>query len=402
MADADTLWVNGRIWTGETGADGRAAPVLDGVIAAKGGRIAYVGALASAPEARMKIDCAGRLVTPGLIDCHTHIVHGGNRAGEWQMRLEGVSYEEVARRGGGIVSTVKATRAASEDELVAQSLPRLDALLAEGVTTIEVKSGYGLDAGNEAKMLRAAGRLGKERAVSVKRTFLGAHAMPPGQTDKDAYIADVIATQLPLVTAEGLADAVDVFTEGIAFSLAQARRVFAAAKEARLPVKIHAEQLSNLGGAAMAASEFGALSADHIEYLDDAGVAALAEAGTVAVLLPGAFYFIKEKQKPPVVALRRAGVAMAVASDCNPGSSPMTSLLLAMNMACTFFALTPEEALLGVTHHAARALGLQDETGTLAPGKSCDLAIWSVAEPAELAYRIAFNPLWQRVWRGHA
>jgi imidazolonepropionase len=392
---ADTVWTNARLWTA-------AGPMIsDGAVAAENGRIAYVGPANGAPAAAGAIDCGGRLVTPGLVDCHTHIVHAGNRAGEWRMRLEGATYEEVARAGGGIVSTVKHVRAASEDELVRQTLPRLDALIGEGVTTIEIKSGYGLDTENETKMLRAARRLGRERAVTVTTTHLGAHAMPPGQTDKDAYIADVIERQLPAAHAEGLADAVDAFTEGIAFSVAQTRRVFAKAKELGLPVKIHAEQLSNLGGAAMAASEFGALSADHIEYLDDAGVAALSKAGTVAVLLPGAFYFIKETKKPPVEALRRAKVPIAVSTDCNPGSSPLTSLLLAMNMACTFFALTPEEALLGVTRNAAKAIGRDKDLGTLEVGKACDLAIWNATTPAELAYPIGFNPLHSRVWRGN-
>ncbi|MEZ5925530.1 MAG: imidazolonepropionase [Hyphomicrobiaceae bacterium] len=393
---ADTVWTEARIWTG-TG-----ALIERGAIASESGRIVYVGEAASAPESGNKVDCGGRLITPGLIDCHTHIVHAGNRANEWRMRLEGASYEEVARAGGGIVSTVKNVRDASEDDLVRQSLPRLDALIGEGVTTIEIKSGYGLDTETELKMLRAARRLGRERSVSVATTHLGAHAMPPGATDKDAYITDVVEHQLPAAFAEGLADAVDAFTEGIAFSVEQTRRVFAKAKSLGLPVKIHAEQLSNLGGATMAAAEFGALSADHIEYLDEAGVAALKDAGTVAVLLPGAFYFIKETRKPPVDLLRRASVPIAVATDCNPGSSPMTSILLAMNMACTFFGLTPEEALTGVTRHAARALGLGDQCGTLEIGKLCDLAIWNAAEPAELAYRIGFNPLHSRIWRGNA
>lgn len=395
---ADLLVINGRLWTGEP-----ETPAREGwAIAAKAGRIIFTGPAGDAPSAARTIDCAGRLVTPGLVDCHTHIVHAGNRANEWRMRLEGASYEEVARAGGGIVSTVKAVRAASEDELVRQSLPRLDALIAEGATTVEIKSGYGLDAGNEAKMLRAARRLGQLRPVTIRTTHLGAHAMPPGATDKDAYITDVIERQLPLAHREGLADAVDAFTEGIAFSVGQTRRVFAAARALGLPVKIHAEQLSNLGGAAMAAGEFAALSADHIEYLDEAGIAAMRSAGTVAVLLPGAYYFIKEKQKPPVAALRAAGVPIAVATDCNPGSSPLTSPLLAINMACTLFGLTPEEALAGVTRNGAKALGLGSECGTLGSGKWCDVAIWDVIEPAELAYRIGFNPLWKRIWRGHA
>ena len=396
----DVLFTNGRIWTGEPEA-GRAGLKQDWAIAAKGSRISYCGSAGSAPQAAQTVDLGGRLVTPGLVDCHTHIVHAGNRANEWRMRLEGASYEEVARAGGGIVSTVKAVRAASEDELVAQSLPRLDALIAEGVTTVEIKSGYGLDTGNEMKMLRAARQLGRLRPVTLRTTHLGAHAMPPGATDKDAYIRDVVEGQIPAAADAGLADAVDAFCEGIAFSVEQVRRVFEAARTKGLPVKIHAEQLSNLGGTKLAA-EFHALSADHIEYLDEDGVAAMVKSGTVAVLLPGAFYFIKEKQKPPVEALRKANVPIAVATDCNPGSSPLTSLLLAMNMSCTFFGLTPEEALTGVTRHAAQALGLGDQCGTIAKGKWCDLAVWDVVEPAELAYRIGFNPLWKRIWRGHA
>jgi imidazolonepropionase len=397
---ADLIFVNGRVWTGEPDGKGQVKLQEDCAIATRSGRIIHAGPRKSAPEARKTIDLEGRLVTPGLIDCHTHIVHAGNRANEWQMRLEGASYEEVARAGGGIVSTVKAVRKASEDELVAASLPRLDALIAEGVTTIEVKSGYGLDAENEAKMLRAARRLERTRAITVRTAHLGAHAMPPGAKDKDAYITDVIERQLPLAVGEALVDAVDAFCEGIAFSPEQVARVFDAAHAQGIRVKIHAEQLSNLGGAKLAA-KYGALSADHIEYLDSAGIKAMAKAGTVGVLLPGAYYFIKEKRKPPVAALRKAGVPMAVATDCNPGSSPLTSLLLAMNMACTFFGLTPEEALAGVTRHAARALDVLHESGTIAPAKWCDLAIWDVAAPAELSYRIGFNPLWMRVWRGH-
>jgi len=366
-----------------------------GAIAAQGGRIVYAGPQAELPalDAGEEIDAEGRWVTPGLIDCHTHIVHGGNRAGEWEMRLEGASYEEVARAGGGIVSTVKATRAASEEELAASALPRLDALLAEGVTTVEVKSGYGLDPESEAKMLRAAGRLAELRDVSVVRTFLGAHALPPeAGGDKEAYITEVCEKQLPLVAEEGLADAVDGFCEGIAFPPEQIARVFAAAKARSLPIRLHAEQLSDLGGAALAA-RCGALSADHLEYLGEDGIAEMAKAGTVAVLLPGAFYFLGETQKPPVEKLREAGVAMAVATDCNPGTSPMTSLLLAMNMACTFFRLTPEEALAGATREAAKALGREERIGTISPGKDCDLAIFDIERPGELAYRIGFNPL---------
>ncbi len=375
-----------------------------GAIAVKNGRILYAGAEAELPaalkSAAKTTDFEGRLVTPGLIDCHTHLVFAGDRAAEWEMRQRGASYEEIARAGGGILSTVKATRAASEDELVASALPRLDALIGEGVTTVEIKSGYGLDRENEAKMLRAATRLARERDVTVVRTFLGAHALPPeAGGDKSRYIAQVCDEQLPYVAKEGLADAVDGFCEKIAFSPDEMARVFDAARRHGLPVKLHAEQLSNCGGAKLAA-RYGALSADHLEYLDDEGVATLGRAGTVAVLLPGAFYFLKETQKPPVEALRRAGVPMAVATDCNPGSSPLTSLLLAMNMAATLFGLTVEECLLGVTRNAARALGKLAEIGTLEAGKCCDLAVWDAERPAEFIYRMGFNPLYARIRRG--
>ena len=349
-------------------------------------------------DAEERISLDGRLVTPGLIDCHTHIVYAGSRAREFEMRLAGVSYEEIARAGGGIVSTVKATRAAAEDDLVATALPRLDRLIAEGVTTIEIKSGYGLDAETEARMLEAARRLGRERNIQVVTTYLGAHALPPEQSDKDRYIDEVCAA-IPKLAREGLADAVDAFCEKIAFSPEQVRRVFDAAKAAGLPVKLHADQLSNLHGARLAA-EYAALSADHLEYTDEDGAAAMARAGTVAVLLPGAFYVLREKQVPPVAAFRRNGVPMALATDCNPGTSPLTSLLLTMNMAATLFGLTVDEAIAGVTREAARALGLQSGIGTLETGKCCDLAIWDVESAAELVYRIGFNPLKQRIWRG--
>jgi imidazolonepropionase len=398
----DRLWINARLATMAPAAAGL-GEVSPGAIAARDGRIAWIGPMADLPatdEAPERIDLEGRWVTPGLVDCHTHIVHGGDRAREFELRLAGATYEEIARAGGGIASTVAATRAAGEDELIAGALPRLDSLISEGVTTVEVKSGYGLDAESEARMLRAARRLGAERPVAVATSFLGAHALPPEFAgDADGYIENVISEQLPLVAKAGLADAVDAFCEGIAFSPEQVARVFDAAKAAGLPVKLHAEQLSNLGGAKLAAA-YKALSADHIEYLDADGAAAMAAAGTVGVLLPGAFYFLRETQKPPIEALRAAGVAMAVATDCNPGSSPLTSPLLAMNMAATFFRLTIEECLLGVTRNAARALGRLDEVGTLEVGKSCDLAIWDIERPAELVYRIGFNPLHARVWRG--
>lgn len=396
---ADTVWTNARLAT--MVGDEAYGLIDEGAIAAVDGRISWIGDAADAPEADQTINCDGRLITPGLVDCHTHLVYAGNRIGEWEMRLNGASYEEVARAGGGIVSTVSAARNASEDQLIDETLPRLDGLIAEGVTTIEIKSGYGLTTEDETKMLRAARRLHQDRDITVKTSFLGAHAMPPGETDKDTYIDQVCNEQLPAVADEGLADAVDGFCEGIAFSPEQIARVFDEATRLRLPVKLHAEQLSNLGGAKLAAS-YGALSADHIEYLDEVGVVAMKEAGTVAVLLPGAFYFIKETQAPPVDLLRKHGVPMAVATDCNPGSSPLNSLLLAMNMTCTLFGLTPEEALAGATREGARALGLQDEVGTLEPGKWCDLAIWDVHEPAALAYSMGFNPVHARVWHGDA
>ncbi len=394
----DTIWRNARLATmmGDT-----LGIVEHGVVAAADGRIAYAGQAMDAPAfaATTEVDCAGRWITPGLIDCHTHLVHAGDRAAEFAARLAGASYEEIARAGGGIVSTMRATRAASEDALVAEALPRLDALIAEGVTTVEVKSGYGLTADHEARMLRAARRLAEERDVRVATSFLGAHALPPEfADDADGYIDDICA-QIPVLAAAGLADAVDAFCEGIGFTPAQVDRVFAAARAAGLPVKLHAEQLSALGGASLAARH-GALSADHLEHATAADVAAMAAAGTVAVLLPGAYYFMRETQLPPIAALRDAGVPIALATDCNPGTSPLTSPLLAMNMAATLFRLTVEEALRGVTANAARALGLQAEIGTLAAGAACDLAIWNVSDPAELVYRIGFNPLHSRIRNG--
>lgn len=398
--NVDTIWMNARLLTMMQGA-GHGAVIADGMIACHQGRIVYAGPADAAPDlgsARF-VDCGGRWITPGLIDCHTHLVHCGNRAHEFEARLAGASYEEIARAGGGIASTVAATRAASEVELEAQALVRLDALLAEGVTTVEIKSGYGLDLGTERKLLRTATALGVQRAVSVTRTFLGAHALPPEHADKDAYIDHLCDTMLPVLAQEGLVDAVDGFCDTIAFSPAQIERVFAAARRLSLPVKLHAEQLSNSHGAALAARQ-GALSADHLEYLDAAGIAAMAAAETVAVLLPGAFYFTRETQVPPIAALRRAGVPMAIATDCNPGTSPLTSLLLAMNMAATLFRLTVAECLAGVTREAARALGMLDRIGTLEPGKWCDLAIWDVERPAELVYAMSGNPLHARIWRG--
>lgn len=394
----DTIWTNARLLTMAPGA----APIDRGMIAARSGRIVFAGPAGEAPRfaADRVIDCQGRWLTPALVDAHTHLVHMGNRAREFELRLEGASYAEIARAGGGIVATMRATRAASAEQMVAAALPRLDALLAEGLGTIEIKSGYGLERESELRMLRAARALGEARRVRVTTTFLGAHAVPPEFAgDPDGYIDQVCQDMLPAVAAEGLADAVDGFCEGIGFSLAQIERVLRAARALDLPVKLHAEQLSNLHGAALAARH-GALSADHLEHLDAAGVAAMAAAGTTALLLPGAYYFCRETQPPPVAELRRAGVPIAVATDCNPGTSPLTSLLLAMNMAATCFRLTVAECLAGVTLNAARALGLGDECGSLECGKSCDLALWNIEEPAELVYRIGARPLHARVWRG--
>ncbi|HEX7925161.1 MAG TPA: imidazolonepropionase [Bradyrhizobium sp.] len=398
----DRIWHNARLATMR---DDRAdlGEIERGLIAARDGRIVYAGAQSDFPvdaDAAERIDCGGRWITPGLVDCHTHLVYGGNRAHEFELRLKGASYEEIARAGGGILSTVAATRRATEAELVAGALPRLDALIGEGATTVEIKSGYGLNAETEMRQLAAARSLGRLRSVAIRTSFLGAHALPPeADGDKDRYIDLVCNEMLPAVAKAGLADAVDGFMEGIAFSGEQTARVFAAARALGLPVKLHADQLSNLGGAALAA-KFSALSADHLEHTDEAGVAAMAKSGTVAVLLPGAFYFIRETQKPPVELFRSHGVNMALATDCNPGSSPLTSLLLAMNMGATLFRMTVAECLAGVTREGARALGLLAETGTLEAGKRCDLAIWDIERPAELVYRIGFNPLHRRVWRG--
>ena len=376
--------------------------VENGAVATEGERIVWVGKTENIPAkyiAAERRDLVGRLVTPALIDCHTHIVFGGHRAREFEMRLEGASYEAIARAGGGIVSTVTATRAADEATLLASALKRADALIAEGATTIEVKSGYGLDRETELRMLRVARAIGRQRRVRIKTTFLGAHAVPADYAGRaDAYIDEVAIPTLRAAHAEGLVDAVDGFCEGIAFSPDQIARVFDAAKALGLPVKLHAEQLSWLGGAALAA-RYGALSADHVEYATADDAKAMAASGTVAVLLPGAFYTLRETQMPPVAAFREAGVPMALATDCNPGSSPVTSLLLTMNMGCTLFRLTPEEALRGVTANAARALGL-DDCGVIAPGKRADLAIWDATDPSELSYRIGFNPLQSRIFGG--
>ena len=391
----DTLWVNARLATMRIGG----APygvIEDGAVAVTGERIEFAGPRGELPGpparcAERVIDCEGRWVTPGLIDCHTHLVFGGDRAAEFELRLNGASYEDIARAGGGIRSTVRATRAATEDELSASAARRAQALMAQGVTTIEIKSGYGLDLPNEAKMLRVARRLGEMLPVDVRTTFLGAHAVPPEYEGRQPeYVKLVCEEMIPAVAGQGLADAVDAFCEKIAFTPVETESVFAAARRHGLPVKLHAEQLSDQGGAALAARHR-ALSADHLEYISDEGIAAMAEAGTVAVLLPGAFYFLRETKLPPVDKLRRAGVPIAIASDCNPGSSPALSLPLMLNMACTLFRLPPEQALAGVTHHAARALGLPDR-GRLEPGLRADFALWDISRPADLCYWIGGAP----------
>ena len=373
--------------------------IEDGGLVVADGKIAWLGRGDDLPARYGDLpvdDLEGRVITPGLIDCHTHVVYGGNRAKEFELRLNGASYEQLADAGGGIVSTVAATRAASDDELLCSALKRVDALIAEGVTTIEVKSGYGLDQETELRMLRVARAISDARAIEVETTFLGAHAVPPEFLSRpDAYLDEVCLPTLRAAHEEGLVDAVDGFCEGIGFSVEQIRQLFSAAKAMNLPVKLHAEQLSNLGGAALSA-QFNALSADHLEYVDEAGVVAMADANTSAVLLPGAFYTLREAQLPPVELLRKHRVPIAVATDCNPGSSPLSSILIAMNMGCTLFRLTPEEALAGVTREAAKALGKRDR-GTLAVGKRADLAIWNVEHPTELPYRIGFNPLHRRI-----
>lgn len=375
--------------------DGSTAVTDDAAIAWRDGKIDWIGTSAAFersdhPAVVAAMDAGGRLLTPGLIDCHTHLVFAGNRVMEFEQRLEGASYADIAKAGGGILSSIKGVRSTSEEDLLAQSLPRARSLLASGVTTLEIKSGYGLDLDNELKMLRVARRIGTELGITVRTSFLGAHALPPEYADRaDAYIDLVCQTMLPAVAAAGLADAVDGFCENIAFSAAQMRRVFEAARAHDLPMKLHAEQLSNQGGARLVA-EFGGLSADHLEYADEAAIQAMAAAGTVAVLLPGAFYALRETQLPPIDALRRHQVPMAVATDLNPGTSPLLSLPMAIGMACTLFRLTPTEALLGATVHAARALGL-DDRGSLAVGKIADLVLWNAGQPAELAYWVGGN-----------
>jgi len=384
----DLLFTNVNLATMEDGY----GELPDAALAVESGRIAWIGRRADAPPARQVHDCGGAWMTPGLVDCHTHVVHAGNRSNEWEARLNGATYEDIARQGGGIMSTVRATREASVDQLVAASLPRVRALLAEGVTTLEIKSGYGLELNAEERMLRAARRIGELLPVRVATTFLGAHALPPEFAGRqDEYVLEVCERMLPALAGKGLVDAVDAFCERIGFTAAQTERVFEAARKLDLPLKLHAEQLSDQGGAELVA-RYDGLSADHLEHLTPQGIGAMAQAGTVAVLLPGAYYFLREAVMPPIAALREAGVPMAVATDCNPGTSPMTSLLLAMNMACTLWRLTPQEALLGATAYGALALGLQAEIGTLTVGKRADLALWNIARPADLAYAIGFNP----------
>jgi imidazolonepropionase len=402
MTAADHVWHNCRLATLAAGHPGLGV-AEDGLIAEKNGIIIYAGPRADAPtdlRAAQSIDCEGRWITPGLIDCHTHLVYGGNRAEEFELRLAGTSYEEIARRGGGIVSTVKATRQASEDELVSSAQLRLDALIAEGVTTIEIKSGYGLELATEGRQLRAARRLGRENPIGVKTTFLGAHALPSDYAGAPGgYISYICNEMMPALAKDDLIDSVDAFCEKIAFSVEETAQVFARARDLNLPVRLHADQLSNLHGAALAA-QFNALSADHLEYADEDGVIAMARASTVAVLLPGAFYFIRERQMPPIELMRKHHVPIALATDCNPGSSPLTSLLLTMNMGATLFRLTVDECIAAVTREAASALGVLAETGSLEVGKYCDLAVWDIERPAELVYRMGFNPLHARVWRG--
>ncbi|MVA58996.1 imidazolonepropionase [Agrobacterium vitis] len=403
MTHRDRIFTNARLATLNPQLSGLGI-IEDAALMVRGGQIVYAGPMAELPISLLNTaevtDCEGRWITPGLVDCHTHLVHAGNRAHEFEMRLAGASYEEIARAGGGIVSSVSKVRAASEADLLRETLPRLDALIAEGVTTIEVKSGYGLTVEDELKMLRTARKLGDARPVSVTTTYLGAHTTPADYKGRNGdFIREVVLPGLKAAHAEQLVDAVDGFCEGIAFLPDEMRVVFDAAQALGLPVKLHADQLSNLSGAALAA-DYGALSADHLEYTDAAGADAMAKAGTVAVLLPGAFYFIRETKKPPIDLFRQHGTKMALATDNNPGTSPLTSLLLTMNMGATLFGMTVEECVAGVTREAARVLGRLDEIGTLEAGKSADLAIWDISELSELVYRMGFNPLHQRVWRG--
>lgn len=399
------LWTNCRIATMQANSVQPYGLIEDAALAIDGDTVAWVGPRSELPDtfgscATVQHDAKGALITPGLIDCHTHLVYGGDRANEFEMRLKGASYEEVAASGGGIVSTVKATRAATQKELLAQSLPRLQRLMSEGVTTLEIKSGYGLALEHERKTLAVARELGQTQPLSVRTTFLGAHATPPEFAGRTDDYVDEVLRMLPLLHAQGLVDAVDAFCERIAFSTAQTERIFAAARALGLPVKLHAEQLSDSGGAQLAA-RYGAISCDHLEWLSIEGAAAMAAAGTVAVLLPGAFYFLRETQLPPIELLRQHKVAIAISTDCNPGSSPCTSILLMLNMACTLFRLTPEEALAGVTRNAARALGLSDR-GVLAASMRADFVLWDVGQPAALSYLLGANPLISTVFGGIA
>ena len=403
MNSPTSVWLNCKAATMQAGSVQPYGLIEDAALVVNGSVLQWVGprrdlSVDLLANNTQTIDAKGALITPGLIDCHTHLVYGGNRAGEFEQRLNGASYEDIAKAGGGIASTVKATRNATELELASQSTHRLLSLLAEGVTTIEIKSGYGLALEHERKMLRVARSLGAAHPVSVQTTFLGAHAVPPEFADRSDDYVDAVLDMLALLHLEGLVDAVDAFCERIGFSLAQTERVFAAAKLQGLPIKLHAEQLSDSGGAQLAA-RYHAISCDHLEWLSDDGVQAMALAGTTAVLLPGAFYFLRETRLPPVAKLRSAGVAMAISSDCNPGSSPCTSLLLMLNMACTLFRLTPEESLAGVTRNAARALGLNDR-GVLAPGLRADFVLWDVKSPAELSYAFGSCPRTQTVFNG--
>ena len=395
----DSLWTNVHLATmapAHLGEENRNyGEIRSGALAVQGGKIAWLGRMRDLPagaSANEQHDGAGGWITPGLVDCHTHVVYAGNRSDEFEARLNGATYTEIAQSGGGILSTVRATRAASEDELYRSSLARVKALLAEGVTTLEIKSGYGLELEAEAKMLRVARRFGRELALTVRTTFLGAHALPPEYAARaDDYVDEICERMLPALAEQGLVDAVDAFCESIGFSTAQTERVFQTARRLGLPVKLHAEQLSDQGGAQLVA-RYGGLSADHLEYVSADGIAAMARQGIVAVLLPGAFYFLRETMSPPVTALREAGVRLAIATDCNPGTSPLTSLLTSMNMACTLFRLTPHEALAGATINAAHALGLQASVGSLEVGKNADFALWEIERPADLAYSIGFNP----------
>lgn len=401
MQQFDAIWINANIATMADNGQPYGA-IENGVLAVKDGLIAFVGARSELPSfdalAMPLYDAAGQWLLPGFIDCHTHLVYGGNRANEFEMRLNGASYQDIAAAGGGIKATVAATRAASEEDLFVLAKDRLNTLLAQGVTTVEIKSGYGLDLATEQKILQVAAQLDLHHPVSVQKTFLGAHALPAEfSNDADGYI-EAVCQMLPELNKLKLLDAVDVFCEGIGFSVAQTRKLFTAAQALGLPVKAHAEQLSNLGGSALVA-EFAGLSADHIEFLDEAGVAAMAQAGTVAVLLPGAFYFLRETQLPPIALLRQYGVPMAVATDLNPGTSPLCSLPLMLNMACTLFRLTPQEALLGVTRHAAKALGLLDR-GCLVAGQRADFGCYAISQPAELCYQFGVNSLKQLIING--